>query len=88
MTVLELVQAAQISKPGVFSKINEKRATAIVRAALAELNKEIKKTEEGKVTVPVLGTFVAQKLKVQKEGSETIRRRVVFSASKAKGKAK
>lgn len=89
MTLLELVQAAQAAKPKAFGTINEKRAVAIVQAALGELNKAIKHTAEGEVALPVLGTFVAKKVNVKKEGAEAVtRRRVIFKAQKAKKAAK
>ncbi|TAN70421.1 MAG: hypothetical protein EPN17_05320 [Methylobacter sp.] len=87
MTLLELVQAAQVARPKAFGKINEKRAVAIIQAALGVLNKTIKNTEEGEVVLPVLGTFVAKNVKVKKEGVQTTRRRVVFNAQKTKKKA-
>lgn len=87
MTLLELVQAAQAAKPQAFGTINEKRTVAIVRATLRELSKTIKNTEEGEVALPGLGTFVAKKVKVKKEGEITSRRRVIFRALKAKKKA-
>lgn len=87
MTLLELVQAAQAARPKAFGKINEKRAVAIIQAALGVLNKTIKNTEEGEVALPVLGTFVAKNVKVKKEGVQTTRRRVVFNAQKTKKKA-
>lgn len=88
MTLLELVQTAQAAKPKAFGKVNEKRAVAIMQATLLELKKAIENTEEGDVTLPILGTFVAKKVNVKKAGAETVsRRRVVFRAAKAKKKA-
>lgn len=87
MTLLELVQTAQAAKPKAFGKITEKRAVAIMQATLIELKKSIQNTEEGEITLPVLGTFVAKKVKVKKEGAEITGRRVIFKAAKAKKKA-
>lgn len=87
MTLLELVQAAQAAKPKAFGLVNEKRATAIVKATLGELSKTIQNTEEGEIALPALGTFVAKKVNVKKEGETGSRRRVTFRAPKAKKKA-
>ena len=87
MTLLELVEAAQVAKPKAFGKVNEKRAVAIIQAALGVLNKTIKDTEEGQVVLPALGTFVVKKVKAKKEGVEMTRRRVIFNSQKAKKKS-
>ncbi len=88
MKVLELVQAAQKSRAKAFGSINEKRSVAIVKAVLAELNNTIENTEQGRIALPGLGVFVANKIKLKKEGAEGFKRRIVFKQRKVAKKVK
>jgi nucleoid DNA-binding protein len=80
MKLRELIQKISEEKPEVLGKVPQRKALAIVREVLAEIKKEIEDTEEGKIFVPGMGTFII--LSREKEGNEI--KRIIFRLVKKK----
>lgn len=49
------------NQPGVFGKMPEARAVAVIRAVLREMGAQIDQADEGVVVVPSFGRFVVKK---------------------------
>lgn len=82
MKVIELIEAIKNEQPDALGKVADKRAARIVRAALAEIARQIDASEEGTVKIAGLGNFRVRNVKRGKEGEEKTVRRVAFRAAK------
>jgi nucleoid DNA-binding protein len=80
MNLKELIQKISEEKPEVLGKVPQGKALAIVREVLAEIKREIEATEEGKISVPGMGTFIISSK--EKEGKEI--KRIIFRPAKKK----
>jgi hypothetical protein len=60
--------------------VSQRKALAIDREVLAEIKREIEATEEGKISVPGMGTFIISSK--EKEGKEV--KRIIFRPAKKK----
>lgn len=78
MNPVELVELIKRSNPRVLGKVPDKRAAAIIRAAMQGLVAKIKATDEGEVKVPGLGRFVVKRTEREKDGHKIVDRRIVF----------
>ncbi|TAN53278.1 MAG: hypothetical protein EPN21_01980 [Methylococcaceae bacterium] len=88
MTLQELVQSAKLQNEKAFGKVPSKRATAIVRAVLAELKNQIKDAQEENVAVKGFGTFVIKPVAADKAKPGAAKTRISFRPGKPKGKDK
>lgn len=77
MKVDEAVAKAMLTNERVFKDISEAKATRIVKAALAEIAKEIDETNEGKVSVPGFASFTIKLIEREKDGEKSVRKRVM-----------
>jgi hypothetical protein len=82
MKLRELIQKISEEKPEVLGKVPQGKALVIVREVLAEIKREIEATEEGKISVPGMGTFIISSK--EKEGKEI--KRIIFRPAKKKSK--
>jgi len=80
MNLKELIQRVSEEKPEVLGKVSQGKALTIVKEVLAEIKREIEATEEGKISVPGLGTFIISS--IEKEGKEI--KRIIFRPAKKK----
>ena len=60
MKVLELVQSARAEDEAVFDGTPDNRSAKIVAAALRDLGRRLEETDEGRVAIPGLGSFVVR----------------------------
>jgi len=62
MKVAELVKAASAANARVFEKTDEKTATAIATALIAEIGEQVDAMNEGRLAIAGLGTFVVRQV--------------------------
>ncbi|MEJ5992464.1 hypothetical protein WG902_20860 [Ramlibacter sp. PS3R-8] len=77
MKINEAVAQAMLNKERVFKDISEPQAIRIVKAALAEIAKEIDGTQEGKVSVPGFATFKIKQVEIEKDGKKVPLKRIM-----------
>uniref|UniRef100_A0A7V5XHR1 HU family DNA-binding protein n=1 Tax=Thermodesulfobacterium geofontis TaxID=1295609 RepID=A0A7V5XHR1_9BACT len=80
MKLREIVQRISEEKPDILGRVPQGKALTIVREVLGELKKEIEATEEGKIVIPGVGTFVISS--IEKKGKKI--KRIVFRSAKKK----
>jgi len=80
MNLKELIQRVSEEKPEVLGKVSQGKALTIVKEVLAEIKREIEATEEGKISVPGLGTFIISS--IEKEGKKI--KKIIFRPAKKK----
>lgn|GEM_PF-3296850 len=80
MKLKDLIKKISEERPDILGKVSTGKALAIVREVLGEIKKEIEATEEGKITIPGMGTFVISS--IEKEGKKI--KRIVFRPAKKK----
>jgi hypothetical protein len=78
MKIVDLVTAAKTANPSAFGNVSDARATAIVRAVFGEIAWTVDSIDTGDVSVVGLGKFVAKNVPVNKAGTQTTERRVIF----------
>ncbi|NOY61911.1 MAG: hypothetical protein GXP10_01945 [Gammaproteobacteria bacterium] len=78
MNLKELTKS--LSDSGALQKANDKLMLDIVRAALKGIRAKLDETEEGKVVVPILGTFIVKKV-ASKKGEAQIQRVILRKPS-------
>ena len=84
MKPTELVELIKEKRPNLLGKMPEKKAVALIRAALAELGRHIAEAEEGVVRVPPMGTFRVRMVEQEKDGENVTVKRIIFLAAKPK----
>ena len=62
--------------------VEDKKALAIVRSVLKDIAAEIDATNDGRISLPGLGTFVVRQVKRKKESQEVVVKRVVLRRPK------
>jgi len=86
MKPIELVELIKEKRPNLLGKMPEKKAAAVIQAALGELGRHIAAAEEGAVRVPGMGTFRIRMVEMEKDGEDVTVKRIVFLAAKPKSK--
>jgi nucleoid DNA-binding protein len=77
MKINEAVAKAMLTNERAFKDISEAQATRIVKAALAEIAREIDEKDEGKVSVPGFASFTVKQVEREKDGEKSARKRVM-----------
>ncbi len=79
----ELVASLQTSHPDTLGKINKNRAVTLTQSLFSELKTQIATAAPGRINVRGLGLFVITEKTITKDdGTEEVRRRVVFRVKK------
>jgi len=86
LKLTELVELIKEKSPKVLDKIPEKKAVALIRAALAELGRHIAEVVEGGVKVQGLGNFRSRMVEREKDGKKVSVKRIAFLTGKPKSK--
>jgi hypothetical protein len=84
---IELVQLIKEDTPALLGKFSEKKAAALIRAALVQLGKQIDAMDKGVIQVAGLGNFRAMQVKEKKDEETKIVKKIVFRVVKPKVKA-
>lgn len=82
MNANEIVEKIRAESPALLSKIDDKVATRVVRATLAEIGKQLSQVEDGAVNLPGLGRFRIKQVEREKEGEKTAAKRIRFKIAK------
>ncbi|MCC2634642.1 MAG: hypothetical protein K0S48_2528 [Ramlibacter sp.] len=77
MKINEAVAKAMLTNERAFKDISEAQATRVVKAALAEIAKEVDETNEGKVSVPGFASFTVKQVERDKDGEKSTRKRIM-----------
>ena len=88
MTPTELVERIKEKRPNLLGNMPEKKAVALIRAALADLGRHIAEAEEGVVKVQGMGNFRIRMVEREKDGKTVSVKRTMFLAAKPKNKDK
>ncbi len=86
MNPTELVELIKEKRPNLLGKMPERKAVALVQAALAALGRQIAEVEEGVVRVAGLGNFRIRMVETEKDGKTVSVKRTTFLAAKPKSK--
>lgn len=87
MNVKDLVTQIKAAEPEALAKVPAGKAMVVLREALRLIKEEVAKTEEGVVSVPLLGQFRVRQVEVVKEGQAAKARRVLFNEVRARDRA-
>lgn len=87
MKINEAVAKAMLTQERAFKDVSEIQATRIVKAALAEIAKEIDDMDEGKVVVPGFASFTIKQIEREKDGEKLERKRVMVRVKVRKADA-
>jgi len=77
----DIVQAAKQNNPEAFDKIEDKKAINIARSVFQELSNQINQTEEGSIVLPNIGRFIIKQWVIEKDGRQSIQRKVFFRSN-------
>ena len=84
MKLIELAQKIQKDNTKSLGKMNEKKIALIIRKALKEIKGEIGNADEGKIKIPMLGSFSIRMVEKEKEGKKEMIKRIFFRLAKKK----
>ena len=78
----DMIRLVRKESPKLLAQVPDKRAAALVRAALNQLGKRIKAVEDGVVKVPGFGNFRMRQIEREKDGKKVTVTRTIFRAAK------
>lgn len=86
MNAKEVVELIKTEKPTLLGKMSEKKAAALIRNAFIQIGKRIDSMDAGEVKVRGLGNFRIKQVERNKDGKNTVVRRVIFRSKPLKKK--
>jgi len=84
----ELVGLIKKQEPKLLGQMPDRKVVRIIRAAFAQIGREIDALKEGVVKVPGFGNFRAREAEREKDGQKSIVKRVHFQRTQPKAGTK
>jgi hypothetical protein len=84
MNVKDLVTQIKAAQPEALASVPNGRAMLILREAFRIMKEELASTEEGIVSVPMLGQFRIRQVEVEKDGQTVRNKRTLFIESRGR----
>jgi len=78
MTINELVDQVKATAGKQLEAVPDPKARALVRAALAEIGKQIEAGGEEPVRIPGLGVFRSSEVEREKDGQKSVVKKITF----------
>ena len=82
----DVAKTLRKERPKLFGKVPDKKAAALIHAALAALGRYLGAKKEGVVKIPGLGNFRVRQVVREKAGQKRTVTRTLFRAAKRQGK--
>ncbi len=84
MKALEIVEKIKQESPALFGGMPDKKAVRLVKEVLSQVAKQVESAEDGKLSVPSLGTFRVRQVERDKEGEKVSIKKIGFKLAKIK----
>lgn len=84
MKALDIVEQIRQESPALFGGMPDKKAVRLVREILTYVAKQVDSAEEGKLSIPHLGTFRVRHVERDKDGEKTSVKKIGFKPGKIK----
>ena len=86
MKPIEIAERIRNKNPKLVENIDDAQAASIIRAALAQINNQLNKTDEGLFVVQGFGKFQVKQVEKQKDDKTVTMKRVIFKSAPKKAK--